>query len=211
MAQMYKVFINNHPLYISNDEEINSQINLNNCIMVINPDKERIREILQDYRNNVIVKSYYIRNSNCEDLLKYFFSDHLFIEAAGGVVVNKYNQILFIYRNDKWDLPKGKVEKNESIREAAIREVQEECSIKPDAILEELTPTYHVYPLKGNWVFKTTYWYLMKYSGNEIPLPQTEEGITRIEWKNINNLQEVYANTYTSITDVLKSLTDKLD
>lgn len=179
---------------------------LQGVIHIDNPDAIQISKILHEYRNNLIVNSYCITSRNKDDLLKLFFSDHLFIEAAGGVVLNNKKEILLIYRNDKWDLPKGKVEKNEDLKQAAIREVQEECSITPDGIIQDLTPTYHVYPLKGSWVFKTTHWYLMIYSGNAIPVPQTEEGITSISWKNINELDDVYKNTYTSIKDVLESI-----
>ena len=51
------------------------------------------------------------------------------IEAAGGLVKNENGDYLFIYRNDKWDLPKGKIEKDEKTKVAAVREVEEECGI----------------------------------------------------------------------------------
>ena len=51
------------------------------------------------------------------------------IEAAGGLVINRKGEYLFIYRNDKWDLPKGKLEKGERKRQGAVREVEEECGI----------------------------------------------------------------------------------
>ena len=38
------------------------------------------------------------------------------IKAAGGLVENAKGEFLFIFRNKKWDLPKGKVEKNEKIK-----------------------------------------------------------------------------------------------
>ena len=56
-----------------------------------------------------------------------FCSKHTLIEAAGGLVYNIENQLLMIFRNNKWDLPKGKLEVGENIQECAIREVEEEC------------------------------------------------------------------------------------
>ena len=37
--------------------------------------------------------------------------------------------MLFIYRFNKWDLPKGKLNKGEKKQDCAIREVEEECGI----------------------------------------------------------------------------------
>ncbi len=36
------------------------------------------------------------------------------IKTAGGIVI-KNEKILFIYKNGKWDLPKGKIDKGETI------------------------------------------------------------------------------------------------
>ena len=51
------------------------------------------------------------------------------IKAGGGVVQNSNKEILFIYRMKKWDLPKGKLDKGETIKECAKREVEEETNI----------------------------------------------------------------------------------
>ena len=38
------------------------------------------------------------------------------VQAAGGLVENKNKQFLFICRNNKWDLPKGKIEKKKKFQ-----------------------------------------------------------------------------------------------
>ena len=51
------------------------------------------------------------------------------IKAAGGVVQNSQNKYLLIFRRGKWDLPKGKIDKGETIKNAATREVMEETGL----------------------------------------------------------------------------------
>ena len=67
------------------------------------------------------------------------------VEAAGGLVFNKDGDILMIFRNGKWDLPKGKLEIGESIEECAIREVEEECGISGLIIEKKIKDTYNIY------------------------------------------------------------------
>ena len=50
------------------------------------------------------------------------------INTCGGVVFAD-DQILFIMKNGKWDLPKGKIEQNETKEEAAVREISEETGL----------------------------------------------------------------------------------
>src|SRR5690606_14096302 len=82
---------------------------------------------------------------NLEKLWKEFKKYFHYLEAAGGIVKNKNNEILFIHRLDKWDLPKGKVEAGETTESAALREVEEECGINNLKLLGFLTQTYHIY------------------------------------------------------------------
>lgn len=125
-----------------------------------------------------------------------------YLEAAGGVVKNKEDKILFIYRLNKWDLPKGKVEKGETTEIAAVREVEEECGIRHLIRKELITTTYHIY-FQGNLKLKATYWYRMNYGGEENLIPQNEEGITLAEWKNRDEIPKVLTNTYENIRLVM--------
>ncbi len=67
---------------------------------------------------------------------------------AGGVVVHSTGTkkfILLIYRpkHQDWQFPKGHVENNESLEQAAMREVQEECGIKVK-IISPLPPQEYI-------------------------------------------------------------------
>lgn len=128
------------------------------------------------------------------------------IEAAGGVVKNRDGKYLFIYRNDKWDLPKGKIEKGEKTKVAAVREVEEECGITVSKLGDKICKTYHVYIHREEVVLKKTHWYKMKYSGNQKLKPQKEEGITDVRWFKKKNTNTIAENTFSSIMDVLAKL-----
>ena len=126
------------------------------------------------------------------------------IEAAGGLVENENNEYLFIYRNDKWDLPKGKIEKKERIKDAAVREVEEECGIKVNKLEKKICSTYHTYIYKGEVVLKKTYWFNMRCKGQNKLVPQKEEGITDARWFKNYDIGLILDNTFPSILDVLK-------
>jgi len=134
-----------------------------------------------------------------------FCSKFIMIEAAGGLVFNKEEQILMIFRNGKWDLPKGKLEEGENKKQCAIREVEEECSIVGLDITEKIIETYHTYSLKGEEILKRTYWYKMRTDFDGELSPQIEEGITKVSWVSKDKISEKLTNSYGNISDVLKT------
>ena len=135
-----------------------------------------------------------------------FKKAHKCIEAAGGVVLNSDEDLLLIHRLGFWDLPKGKLEKDEMPEEAAVREVEEECGISNLEITGQYADTYHTYILKGQVILKKTYWYLMKYHGNETLIPQTEEHIDEVRFMPEDEVREVaMKETYKSLLPLFNS------
>ena len=132
-----------------------------------------------------------------------FKSNYQLVEAAGGLVRNPSGEILFIHRNGMWDLPKGKLEEEESIENCAVREVAEECGIEEPTILRPLRTTYHTYQLKGKRILKPTYWFLMKSSDESLLIPQTEEGITEVKWVSEKDATHLLTRSFGSIRDVV--------
>lgn len=127
--------------------------------------------------------------------------------AAGGVVLSDDpGLILLILRNDIWDLPKGKLEKGESIPECAVREVEEETGLVNLHITTSLCETYHEYKQNGTLIGKTTYWYLIE--GEEVSRqalkPQKEEGITKLAWEGVEKSRELLG--YDNLKKVIDSL-----
>lgn len=126
------------------------------------------------------------------------------IVAAGGLVLNENNEILFIYRRHYWDLPKGKLDEGETIEACAVREVQEETGLKKVEITSFLCKTYHEYFDKwiNEDVVKESWWYLMKSDSSEILIPQTEEDIEKIIWVDESVVGFYLDKTYKSIVEV---------
>jgi 8-oxo-dGTP pyrophosphatase MutT (NUDIX family) len=108
----------------------------------------------------------------------------------------KKANILFIYRNDKWDLPKGKLEKDESKKEGAVREVEEECGITVSKLGKKYVKPTMCIPYKARGGAKKTHWYAMKYKGNEKLKPQKEEGITDVRWFKKGQIEPITENTF---------------
>lgn len=125
------------------------------------------------------------------------------IYAAGGVVLNDKNEMLWIYRLEKWDLPKGKMEKGEAIEETAVREVEEECGISGLWIRKRLPDTFHMYYHKQH-ILKITHWFEMEYNGQQQLIPQTEEGITQVKWMAKKDLKIPTQNTYSNIFELIQ-------
>ena len=145
------------------------------------------------------IKSVHLFHKNRDKLLKYFFKLIPTVTAAGGKILNSKSDTLFIYRNDKWDLPKGKVEKNEQLSETAIREVIEETGIKGISIIKPLDVTYHIFKRDKENRLKITYWFEMfsDYDGEFIP--QLNEGISDVKWIKKEDLENIKNNSYPNI------------
>ena len=194
---MYKVFVNEKKLTLSKyPEDIEKNLRFEGFATL---------EIAVDLLENTSCPEMNVYGENIEEIWEDFTHMFKVIEAAGGLVKNKNNELLFIRRMGKWDLPKGKIEKGESLEQAALREVEEETGLK-ELILEEfVNNTFHIYTERnGEKILKTTYWFKMTYVGNSQPIPQKEEGISEVSWKNeemINN--EVIRMTFENIRLIL--------
>lgn len=200
---MYKVFINEKKLILSSEPQ--------NSLKTMNYDGSHSFEFAIDLLQNTASQGLNIYHSDVNQLwtdFKQFFKN---IEAAGGIVVNQDNKILFIHRLGKWDLPKGKIEAGESRELAAVREVEEECGIFNLQLKDFINSTYHIYTEKdGRKILKTTYWFEMFYDGNETPKPQIEEGITEVGWKNEEEIEsEILPSTFQNIKLILNDFKNK--
>jgi hypothetical protein len=135
MAQMYKVFFNDRFVTLTDrlsPDEVNKY-------QIIHPFKGKIElEEITNYFQNNHVHNMAVLFDDVPFLKKAFFSQFTNISAAGGLVLNEKNQYLMIFRREKWDLPKGKAEKNESVEETAVREVCEETGLENIELVDKL-------------------------------------------------------------------------
>ncbi|WP_073399128.1 NUDIX hydrolase [Mucilaginibacter sp. OK098] len=197
MAQKYRIYINEKVILLTESEPKKTQ-----NYKQIDADAFELK-ILYTWVLNHRSKFFYVLCDDAKAFLKTVAKSVLLIKAAGGLVKNEYDEYLFIYRNDKWDLPKGKIEKQEGTKEAAVREVEEECGIKVSKLEERICKTYHSYIYKGDVVLKKTYWFNMRCKGQNNLKPQKEEGITDVRWFKKGDISPIVENTFPSIMDVL--------
>lgn len=200
---MYKVFVNEKRLSISK-----STTNAEKNIRYEDPTS---LEIALDLLENTSCPEINVYGTSETKIWNAFTQLFRVVEAAGGIVYNPENKILFIHRLGKWDLPKGKLEPNEFLKEAAVREVEEETGLKQIILEDFVNNTYHVYHEKRNGkdekILKSTYWFKMKYVGQETLKPQIEEGITEVCWKSKEVIKtEVFPNTFQNIKLILEEV-----
>jgi len=189
---MYKVFMNDKPIIITDS------VPESNNLKVYNFENLDFLEVKKMIKSESIL-GLCLLSSNLEKDWTRFQLNFKVIFAAGGKVLNMNSQVLFIYRFDKWDLPKGHIENGEDARTAAIREVKEECGIDHLIIKEELTTTYHVFELNTELRLKVTYWFSMETAFNGVLVPQKEEGILEAVFKSSEAINFALKNTYPNI------------
>lgn len=164
---------------------------------------QELSKILDFFQTTAEVQNVFVSGKDFESMLDEFSCMFRVIEASGGLVQNSKDELLFIFRYGKWDLPKGKLEKNEKIEVAAIREVSEETGINNIKLIEHITDTYHTYRLGNATILKKTNWFKMQYDGNEPLVPQQSEDISIAKWVSKENINEVLKNTYNTIHEVM--------
>ena len=195
---MYKVFIENRPIIFSHNitSEENSYSLQDEKIESIENDVLPLLNVLPENQMLYII---------CTDEKITF--DRLFkpydkISAAGGIVRRK-NKFLFIKRNGFWDIPKGKLEIGETPQTGAIREIEEECSVFGIELRQSICETYHTYEYKGIPTIKKTHWFAFDYNGTKEVFGQLDEGITKVKWFCLKELEKVRKNTFRSIIEVI--------
>lgn len=199
---MYKVFVNDKPIILTDSlkKENNFPIYIFKNMIV--------DEIIYRLHNENTAGIYLYCNDLKNDWNEFLTNFHV-IPAAGGMVINKKQEILFIYRANKWDLPKGHIEKGEHIEATAIREVEEECGITNLVIDRFLLTTYHIFFQNNRKNIKETHWFLM-FSDFEGKLtPQLEEGITEVTFKSESEVEKALENAYSNILLVYETYLTK--
>ncbi|WP_369999707.1 NUDIX hydrolase [Winogradskyella sp.] len=189
---MHTIYVGDKPIILTT--EIEHETDFKNFLLK----SVNIGKVIKTL-NNTDLNAAHLIHKNPDKLLSKFLKLLPNVVAGGGKVYNDYGEVLFIYRNDKWDLPKGKTEKKESIEETAIREVEEETGVKGLTITKPLSTTYHIFKRNGKHKIKITYWFEMKTSFEGKLSPEKSEGITKVEWLSEEASQKALENSYANI------------
>ena len=200
---MYKVFFNQKPLILTN--EIQDFSDNEPLLFIKYTSVAQIIKALKSSKNRKV----FLYHKDIDKLWKSFKKKFPVVEAAGGLVERTDNKLLFIFRNNKWDLPKGGVEKKELIIEAAQREVVEETGVSDLIVQKQLSETFHIFKKGKRFRLKKTYWFKMSTSYMGETVPQIEEGIKKIEWVSKEKIDEILNDAFENIRiivlEVLKS------
>ncbi len=217
------LFINDTPVkFVKEDEPIDSTvfdcvvtsnaiINLNELsgnILIDDVEAPQVRQLMaQLVEEPFDDANFVIRPHNYKEAKADFMSLFKVMKAAGGVV-QKEDESLMIYRLKKWDFPKGKLEKDESFKQAALREVEEETGVKV-AIGDKICTTWHTYTFRKKRILKCTKWYMMDCLDDRKMKPQKGESIEKVEWFTHKKAKKALTDTYNSIRFVWDSYIQK--
>jgi 8-oxo-dGTP pyrophosphatase MutT (NUDIX family) len=189
---MYKVFVNDKPLFLTNqiEKETDFQIFLLETI--------DIEQLIKKMFNNKIQKAY-LHYPDEKEILNKIKEKIPVKKAGGGLVFNKKREVLFIFRNGRWDLPKGGADKGEEIEDTSMREVEEETGVNNLKITKKLQKTYHIFKRNGKYRLKVTHWFEMTTDFEGTPVGQANEGIEKVAWLNPEQIKEALKNSYENI------------
>jgi ADP-ribose pyrophosphatase YjhB (NUDIX family) len=205
---MVKIYFDNKPLFLTDDKQkVEDYLHRPETLLMDESeskevDEHSIRAMIQQMKQDNYETGVFLYY-NTRALLEAFKPMFAVIQAAGGLVHNPKKEILLIYRRQKWDLPKGKLDEGEDLEECAIREIKEETGLKQVAIEKPLTTSYHTYTENGHEVLKETHWFLMKAKEQKLA-PQTEEDIEKAVWVPIAQLENYMTGTYGIVREVVK-------
>ncbi len=200
-----KIYIQNKPLYLCDamDERLNRLLHQPDSIYIDELSNQSLNSMLREMSLPEIKAGIFFHH-DFNVLKKAFFKKFEIIKAGGGLVENELHEILMIFRQKFWDLPKGKLDEGETIEECATREIMEETGIKTLESIEPLIITYHTYEKGTHHMLKESHWFLMKASVNENLIAQKEEDISDIKWIGLDIISEYLAKSYPSIKDVIE-------
>ena len=140
---------------------------------------------------------------------KYLRTKFKVVKAAGGLI-RKKEKFLMIYRMKKWDLPKGKREKNETYKRTAVREIEEECNVTVK-LGRKVCTTWHTYTMNKRAMLKKTKWYVMESVDDSKMKPALEEDIEEIRWMTRKEVYHALAHSYKSISYVFEQYYKKIE
>lgn len=201
-----KIYFNDKPLFLCDDVDAGLQpyLHHDDAIFIDELNTHAINSMIHEMQQPQVHAGIYF-HKDLETLKKAFFKKFTPVLAAGGFVLNEKGEVLMMFRRGKWDLPKGKQDKKESPEACAVRETEEETGLKNIKLISPLITTWHTYHEGSRFILKETKWFIMKTPGGQSLIPQTEEGITKLEWVKKSEIKKYLPDSFSSVEDVLKA------
>ncbi len=201
-----KIYFDDKPLFLcdSVDSVLQPYVHHDDAVFIDELNLHTVKSMIHEMQKPAVHAGVFF-HPDLDKLKRAFFKKFTLVKAAGGFVLNESNQVLMMFRRGKWDLPKGKLDKKETLEEAAIRETEEETGLKNITLISPLATTYHTYHEGTRFVLKESSWFRMKVEGQQKLIPQTEEQISKLEWVSKDNLKEYKKNSFPSVIDVLNA------
>ena len=202
-----KIYFNDKPLFLCDelDKELNDYAHHDDAIFIDEFSAPAVNSMIHEMNQQKIHAGVFL-HKDFEQLKKAFWKKFIIVKAAGGLVLNEQKEMLFIFRRGKWDLPKGKLDKGETLEQCAVREVEEETGLKNISLKKFILTTYHTYNENGKHLLKESYWYEMHVDGQQKLIPQIAEDIQEVKWVKKKDIGEPLKNTFPSIKDVVLKL-----
>ncbi|MFT3886255.1 MAG: NUDIX domain-containing protein [Flavobacteriales bacterium] len=201
MGRKYEVHIEGKPLVIGERPDPRS-VPDHWLVMEVHA-RHEVAEVVRQLAGHRQLRGLLIHGEDVDRLWDWFREGYVFVQAAGGAVTDERGRLLAIHRLGLWDLPKGKVEPDEPIAEAAVREVKEECGLVHVELTGPLCETWHTYERKGRHHLKRTDWFLMEGRSSDPLIAQTEEDITEVRWMDAGDIAALLRATYPSLLRVI--------
>ena len=206
-TQIYKIYINEVEVILKPSSDISMEDVMREKSIVIKYTGNK-----KDLLDYISIPDQYLRSERMIihyhdfNALKSDFKSHFTeIEAGGGLVRNDRGEYLFIFRRGSWDLPKGKIEDNETKKEATLREISEETGLKKMNIIRKLAVTRHTYRYNvGKRIIKKSHWYLVETVKQPLT-PQKNEDIEKAVWMTLDEFFSKKRQVYPNILDVIHS------
>ncbi len=200
-----RIYFNDKPLILTTDKEafIQDDPSAESFTAMAGATLRNYTQAIQHLERPGI-KGVIIEDVSEDVLLDQLHAMYTSIDAGGGIAYNELGELLMIFRRGKWDLPKGKLDKGESIEDCALREVSEETGLVHLTLGDKICDTYHIYTLKGEQMLKRTAWYKMGATSSDTLQPQEEENIMEARWVHPNELKPLADKAYEAIREVLK-------
>ncbi len=200
-----KIYFDTKPLFLCDnvDETLQPYIHHDDAVFIDELNSHTVKSMIHEMQEpNVHAGVFY--HPDLAELKKAFYKKFTIILAGGGLVQNEKKEILLIFRRGKWDLPKGKQDKGETLEACALREVEEETGLQKVKLTAPLTTTYHTYHEGARYILKESHWFRMKVSGEQKLVPQLQEDIREIRWVKADKLGDYMEISFPSVAEVLE-------